>query len=340
MQETPETTATERLQAFLLSRGMPDSVEPLTPDASARKYFRVRWEGRPAVACVYPEAFGKNLPYLDTTALFNAAGVPVAEVYVSEPGSGIVIQQDLGDRLLSGVLESASVAACETLVDDAVRLIAKIQAATDLARERRSIAYRLRFDREKLEWELGFFLDHHFGSLLKMPLARGLEDSVRAEFATLAEELEEYSRYLAHRDFHASNLMLADEGRLYLIDHQDARLGSAAYDLVSLLLDRIKEPPAPDRLESKRNLLLNERQKLGLEKIDPAAFAFEFDLVAIQRCLKAIGTFSNQAGNFGRSNYMPYIAPMFGIVEGICRRIGSYPAIVEMIGVSQGRVGK
>lgn len=316
-----------------MSRG----VEPLTPDASARMYFRIEWGGRKAVACVYPEAFGKDLPYLDTTALFTAAGVPVADIYTAEPELGIVIQKDLGDRLLLNALETEDPAYGDRLVNEAVRLIAMIQAATELARERRSIAFRLRFDREKLEWELGFFLDHHFGSLLRKPLARGLESAVRAEFASLAEELEEYSKYLTHRDFHPSNLMLSDEGRLFLIDHQDARLGSAAYDLVSLLLDRITQPPAADRLRSKRDLLLAEREKLGLEKIDPEDFAFEFDLVAVQRCLKAIGTFSNQAGNFGRSHYLPYIAPMFGVVEETCRRIGRYPAIVETIGVAQGR---
>ncbi|QQS42054.1 MAG: phosphotransferase [Acidobacteriota bacterium] len=336
MHQTPEDSAPQRLQAFLSSRGQPDWIEPLTPDASARNYFRVSWEGRPAVACVYPEAFDKKLPWLDTTALFSAAGVPVAEVYAAEPGVGIIVQQDLGDRLLSAILETGSESNAE-LIDRAVRLIAKIQAATELARERRSIAYRLRFDREKLEWELGFFLDHHFGSLLKKPLSRGLETSVRQEFASLAEDLEEYSKYLTHRDFHASNLMVADDGRLFLIDHQDARLGSAAYDLVSLLLDRIKEPPSKPRLDEKRELLLRERSLLGLESIEPEAFEFEFDLVAIQRCLKAIGTFSNQAGNFGRSNYLPYISPMFGVVEETCKRIRRYPAVLEMIGVAQGR---
>ena len=41
---------------------------------------------------------------------------------------------------------------------------------------------------------------------------------------------------LCHRDYHSRNLML-HEGRLYMIDFQDARMGPDTYDLVSLLRD-------------------------------------------------------------------------------------------------------
>lgn len=337
MKKKPKGNASERLIAFLGSRGLPAAADPLTPDASTRTYFRIPWGEGSAVACVYPEPFDKRLPFLDTTALFQAGGVPVADVLHTEPEMGILVQEDLGDRTLAEVLRQSEDAPGDALIDQAIRLIARIQAATGAARDRNSIAYRLRFDREKLEWELDFFLEHHFGSLLKRPLMKGLENGVRGEFKALAEELEEYSRVLTHRDFHASNLMVKDDGGLALIDHQDARLGSAAYDLVSLLLDRVTEAPDKFRLERKRALLLGERERAGLESIDAEEFAFEFDIVAVQRCLKAIGTFSNQAGNFGRSNYIPFIAPMFGIVEETCKRIGRYPAIIEMITVARGR---
>ena len=67
--------------------------------------------------------------------------------------------------------------------------------------------------------------------------------ALTAEFAELCEELETKATVLCHRDFHAANLMLDPEGRLRIIDHQDARIGSVAYDLVSFLLDRVTEPP-------------------------------------------------------------------------------------------------
>ncbi|REJ78582.1 MAG: hypothetical protein DWQ47_03800 [Acidobacteria bacterium] len=328
---TEDRTAFERLSTFLIAEGLPQEIEPLTPDASTRSYFRIPWESGSAVACVYQGSFGDDLPFLDTTSLFLAAGIPVAKILRSDHGLGIVVQEDLGSRTLYSELEESGEAKRESYVDDAIRLIARIQAATELSFQRRSVASGLRFDREKLEWELNFFLEHHFASLRKVPLAGGLETDVRAEFAALSTRLESHSKFLVHRDFHASNLMVDGKGRLYIIDHQDARLGSAAYDLVSLLLDRVSSIPDENWLASKRWLLLREREIVGLEAIDEVNFSEEFDLVAIQRCLKAIGTFSNQAGNFGRDQYLRYIPPMFRIVKEACERQDRYPAIVEMI---------
>lgn len=331
-------SAADRVGALLAARGQTGAVEPLTPDASTREYFRITLDGVRRVACAYPEPINDDLPFLDTTKLFLSAGVPVAEIIEVDRASGIVIQEDLGHLQLSEALKTSSETTRERRINEAISIIARIQAATDMAFERNSVAARLRFDREKLEWELGFFLEHHFGSLLKRPLNKALETSVRTEFSELAGELESYSRVLTHRDFHASNLMVGDDGTLKVIDHQDARIGSAAYDLVSLLLDRITEPPDGSHLQEKRELFLSKRTELGLETIQPDRFAYEFDLVSVQRCLKAIGTFSNQAGNFGKAHYTVFIEPMFGVIAGVCRKLGRFPATGEMVLFARGEI--
>jgi hypothetical protein len=75
-------SALENLERFLSARGEAPKIEPLTPDASTREYFRVSWRNQTAIACVYPEPFApEEQTYLDVTKLFLAAGLPVAEVY-------------------------------------------------------------------------------------------------------------------------------------------------------------------------------------------------------------------------------------------------------------------
>lgn len=322
-----------RLDDFLAARNaVSPRVRQLTPDASTREYFRIDWNGATAIACVYSESFvEREQSYLDVTNLFRAADLPVADVLDFDEQLGVIIQEDLGDRILRDVIKSSSSENRERLVDDALALIPRIQAATPLAFERDSIASRLRFDSEKLFWELDFFKTHYFTTYRNQPLSSPDDKRLGAEFKELSAELESRARVLCHRDFHAANLMLDQNGKLRIIDHQDARIGSVAYDLVSLLLDRVTEPPTAEWLAAKRRLFLTERENLGLELIDEDEFADEFRLQTIQRCLKAIGTFSYQSVNRGKTYFVPFIKPMFEIVLRAVQNLSRYPVITRLV---------
>ena len=99
---TFELSASERLLQFLESQGIKGKlIVPLTPDASTRNYFRIPWKKGKAVAAVYPEPFDPEFhPYLDVTRLFLENGLPVPEIYAVDGQSGIIVQEDLGDRQL------------------------------------------------------------------------------------------------------------------------------------------------------------------------------------------------------------------------------------------------
>jgi len=230
------------------------------------------------------------------------------------------------------------------LILDAVSLIPRIQAATKTAFDTNSIASRLRFDTEKLTWELDFFKTHYFTTYKNEPLSADDDAKLTAEFFELSRELESKASVLCHRDFHAANMMLDAKDELRIIDHQDARIGSAAYDLVSLLLDRVTEPPTAEWLAHKRRFFLAEREKLGLAPIDERQFADEFRLQTIQRCLKAIGTFSFQSVNRGKTYFVPFIRPMFEIVLRALDNLDKLPVMrgvvsreIEAGGNSQNR---
>lgn len=315
-----------RLENFLKLHGERTVIDQLTPDASTREYFRIEWMSKTAIACVYPEGFSTpEQSYLDVSNLFSKASLPVADVYEFDEGLGVIVLEDLGDRILRDVLEASNETEREVLLHRAIKLIARIQAVTPLAYELNSVASRLKFDTEKLLWELDFFKTHYFGTLKQRPLPKLEDKAVCSEFLDLSSELERRASVLCHRDFHAANLMLDDAGNLRIIDHQDARIGSAAYDLVSLLLDRITVPPSAEWLADKRRFFLHERLNLGLEALDEADFAEEFRLQTVQRCLKAIGTFSFQSVNRGKTYFLSFIRPMFEIVLRAAENLGRYP---------------
>lgn len=337
-QEMTPTTFTEsasaRLETFLNKRFAPQraTIQPLTPDASTREYFRVNWNEQTAIACVYQEPFEPHKQtYLDATNLLIAADLPVARVFDFDGESGVIVHEDFGDQVLRQVLETASDEQRENLICTAIQLIARIQAATPRAFELNSIAATLAFDFEKLGWELDFFTKHYFTSLRGETLSEIDSANLKTELDAVAHELHARPRVLTHRDFHAANLMLDKMGDLRIIDHQDARLGAASYDLVSLLLDRIDKPPDDDWIAEKQRFFLSERQKLDLPEIDFAEFAEEFRLQTIQRCLKAIGTFSFQTAVRGKTGYAQFIKPMFAVVLEAAGKLQRFPVLQSII---------
>ncbi len=335
---TFELSPTGRLLNFIKAHGIAaeiddTEIEPLTPDASTRSYFRIPWKKDKAVAAVYPEAFDPDFhPYLDVTNLFLQCDIPVPEIYSVDGSSGIIVQEDLGDQQLCRVYEVASPDECEDYKEQAINIIARIQRATDKASELKSIASRLAFDEAKLSWELDFFVEHYFQSLRGETLRHSEAAKLKAELNDISAELSAAPRVLCHRDFHTANLMLDRDKRLRVVDHQDARMGPASYDLVSLLLDRQPAPPSLAELRAYRLLLLEERRQQGLEPLDPDEFAREFRLMTIQRGLKAVGTFSYQTAVAGRGPfYQRFIQPTFLSVLQAVDWLERFPALRAMI---------
>ena len=328
-------TARERLAAYVGRQESSRDAEivALTPDASAREYFRIPWKRGTAVAAVYPDAFDATVhPYLDITRLFLESGLPVPEVYDVDGANGIIVQEDLGDRQLFQVLDASSAEEREGLLEAAIEIIAQIQAATTRAIERDSIASRLAFDEAKLAWELNYFFEHYFVSLRGEKLTRGEAAELKVELNDIAAELSACQRVLCHRDFHSANLIVDSKDRIRVVDHQDARMGPASYDLVSLLMDRQPEPPSLAGVRAHRLYFLEARRRHGMPAIDPDDFCKEFRLMTIQRGLKATGTFSYQTAVCGRGAfYQRHIQPTLLIVLQAAEWLERFPVLQRMI---------
>jgi aminoglycoside/choline kinase family phosphotransferase len=245
---------------------------------------------------------------------------------------GVIVQEDLGDNQLCKVFQDVSEDEREALVEQAIEIIAQIQAATAKAFERHSIASRLAFDEAKLGWELNFFFEHYFGSYRKETLTHGQGAELKVELNDIAADLAARPRVLCHRDYHSFNLILDKRQKIRIIDHQDARMGPATYDLVSLLLDRVTCAPSPAAVRAHRLFLLHAREELQLPPIDPDEFSKEFRLMTVQRCLKAVGTFSYQTGVRGRKEpYEQFIDPLLLIVCHAAEWLDRFPVLQRMI---------
>lgn len=315
-----------RLQSAAEAIGRVESAVRMAGDASTRVYYRVSFtDHTTAVVMIQPEP-GKSLEesFLDVQRFLRDLALPVPEVYVHAPREGVVILQDLGDDLLETVVEQCDAVRLAGLYHDAVDVLVNMRRKTaGLASG--SVAFTLAFDEEKLMQELHFFTTHFVHGLCKIDPPRSAGASLDGFFLTISKLLANEPRVFTHRDYHARNLLL-HQGRLVMIDFQDARMGPAQYDLASLLRDSYVTLP--------QHLVWGLVRHYAAETGEPSEdrFRYVFDVMSLQRNIKALGTFGYQLSARGVNRYASSI-PRTGryIAETISRHpeFSRYRACVE-----------
>jgi aminoglycoside/choline kinase family phosphotransferase len=298
--------ARERIQVYLDRAGLSAKkprVVPLTGDASDRRYFRILLPDAPSiVVSLYSSPFDvRTLPFVNVATLMARMPVPIPEVLGHADDIGVLALQDLGDMTLQAHLGAATPGEHAALYREAVALIATLQRRGDQLASPEYLPYGISFDVEKLTWELDFFTKHFLEAYRGVTLADDQRAALRDEFGTVVRELAGEPAVLCHRDYHSRNLMLCDS-QLYIIDFQDARMGPDTYDLVSLLRDSYVDLPE----ETVDELIA---YFLALKGITGAQddFRRRFDIMALQRNLKALGTFGYQTTARRNPVYIQYI---------------------------------
>jgi aminoglycoside/choline kinase family phosphotransferase len=276
---------------------------PLTGDASDRKYFRLLSQDEPSrVLSLYPGAFEyATMPFVNVAALLSRMPVPIPEILDHADDLGIIVLEDLGDVTLQAHLGAATPEDHAALYRQAVSLIETMQRRGGELESDEYVPYRVAFDVEKLTWELDFFTKHFLEAYRGVVLDEATRRALRAECAVVVDQLANEPRVLCHRDYHSRNLMLHRE-QLYIIDFQDARMGPDTYDLVSLLRDSYVDltPQAIDELIA---YFLALKGHPGTER----EFRERFDVMALQRNLKALGTFGYMTIARRNPVYIQYI---------------------------------
>src|SRR5262245_1202050 len=278
-------------------------VVPLTGDASDRRYFRILpRDGETFVLAVHASPFDyASLPFVNAAELFAAMPVPVPRVLGHAADLGVLALSDLGDVTLQAHLGAGPPAAHSALYREAVAFIEIFQRRGQELASPKYIPYSIAFDVEKLTWEMDFFIKHVLEAYRGAVISAAVREALRAELGAVVGELAAEPRVLCHRDYHSRNLMVRND-TLHIIDFQDARMGPDTYDLVSLLRDSYVDLP-----ERTVDELIAYFLALGGRAGDQSAFRRRFDLMALQRNLKALGTFGYQTTARRNPVYIQYI---------------------------------
>ncbi len=318
-----------------------ERVVKLPGDASTRRYYRVfrSHPSSPSFILMSMEAFiekNTDLPFLTVQKHLSKAGVDVPLVLDVDPARGYILLEDLSDVTLLRKLQEVGDAELERhlyerVIDSLVQLQyqASPKRAGILETGQTLEAFSLRFDYEKLMWEMNFMIEHFYQGYLGRLISAEDEKLLRGSLGEICQTLADEPTVFTHRDFHSRNIMVTKKGqneRFVMIDFQDARMGPAQYDLASLLKDSYYQLDER-QIERLLDYYIARWEAVSSERLDRAHFVKIFDLMSVQRNLKAIGSFASFLVKRNNPGYLKYIGNTF---ENVRRALLKYPEYTRL----------
>jgi tRNA threonylcarbamoyl adenosine modification protein YjeE len=312
------------LRQFLDSAGFLDARRARMPgDASTRSYARlIRDDGsvilmnsprRPDGPAIYGgKSYSAAVHLAEDVSSFVAIANGLRKHGFSAPAIrhadlelGFLITEDFGE---AGVIEG----------DPPAPIVERYEAATDMlaALHREKLPETLPltphashaipvFDVDAWLVEIGLMLEWYLPDRGAAP-SQEQHDEFIAMWRELLEKPAAAVRTWVMRDFHSPNLIwLADRAgilRVGVIDFQDAMLGPAAYDLVSLLQDARID--VPEQIELTLLTRYIKARRAADETFDPAEFAEAYAIMSAQRNTRLLGTFARLNRRDGKPQYL------------------------------------
>jgi hypothetical protein len=270
---------------------------PASGDASFRRYFRLLVGAKSFIAMDAPPAQEDCVPFVRVSGFLEAMHMNAVRIIEASPDHGFLLLTDLGttqyyDRLISSP-ESA-----EVLYRDALAALTQLQS--------RGTAFQGAlppYDNDLLHFELSLFHDW----LCEKHLNIEFSDDDEAQWAGLCDLLVDSAldqpQVFVHRDYHSRNLMVTKDDNPGILDFQDAVEGPLTYDLVSLLKDCYVRWP-PDQVEGWALAFFALLDEAVRAQLNQDQFLRYFDLMGVQRHLKAAGIFARLNNRDGKPGYM------------------------------------
>jgi tRNA threonylcarbamoyl adenosine modification protein YjeE len=270
---------------------------PLSPDGPAL------YDGKSYSAAVHLAEDVK--PFVAIDSGLRARGFSAPSIHHADLDAGFLITEDFGS---AGFIQGDPPRPIAERYEAAVDMLAALhrEALPEILPVAPQITYAIpAFDTDALLVEVGLMLEWY------MP-DRGAEltDNMRNEFVMMWRDLlskpASAATTWALRDFHSPNLIWLDErpgtARVGVIDFQDAVLGPAAYDLVSLLQDARVD--VPEQLELALLTRYIKARRASDDSFDPAGFAELYAIMSAQRNTRLLGTFARLNRRDGKPQYL------------------------------------
>jgi N-acetylmuramate 1-kinase len=282
---------------------LPFVLERLAGDGSTRTFYRLHLTDEQYILLDDPQwILSRDYPAHQDFLI--KAQIPVPHFFEVDQKNGFLIMEDLGDELLQKHLLKDPTKKQEWLEVSAI-LLADLHGKTYPVPKELPASSR-HFDDQKYFEEFQFTWEHLHQKFLGLPTPPA---ETQNRLRTFCGWLASFSpTVFCHRDYHTRNILFHDQS-LFLIDFQDARLGSPHYDLSSLLFDAYLPISNSDR----QKLIACYRKQVETyplgKKINWKTFEDELAHVAYQRTIKAAGSFASFFTRYGKDTHLPYLIP-------------------------------
>ncbi len=284
----------QQMKLWLDGLGYKDySLEVASEDASFRRYFRLQQGDSSWIVMDAPPEKESCDAFVAVAKKLTAIRLSAPEIIHQNHADGFLVLTDFGDESYLQALKPEN---ANSLYGDAKSAILQMQTrinADDLPV----------FDEALLRQEMDLFKEWFLEKLLDIELSPNQMSLWQMTVDTLVQSALEQPQAFVHRDFHSRNLMKMDARNPGILDFQDAVKGPVTYDLVSLLRDCYVEWPEPQVdqwvLDYHDFAVLNH-----LKGISASKFLHWFNLMGVQRHLKAIGIFSRLKLRDGKDQFV------------------------------------
>ncbi|MBS7543391.1 tRNA (adenosine(37)-N6)-threonylcarbamoyltransferase complex ATPase subunit type 1 TsaE [Ancylobacter oerskovii] len=255
-------------------------------------------------------------PFVAMARGLAARGFSAPTIYAADLAGGLLVIEDLGDEgVVAGVPPAPVAERYEAAADvlaalHGMELPATLTVSPDC--DHTLPAYDLAALLIEVELLLDWYIPHRGGG--------PVSDAMRAEFrglwtAALAGSLALKPTWVL-RDYHSPNLIWMPDrqglARVGLIDFQDAVMGPAAYDLVSLAQDARVDVPEELELHLLGRYIRDRRVEADF---DIRAFAASYAVMGAQRATKILGIFARLDKRDGKPQYLRHIPRIWNYLQ-------------------------
>lgn len=315
------------LESWLKTKLSPQNAQdieltPVAGDASFRRYFRASHaaEQRSYIVMDAPPEKEDCTAFIQITQQWRAQGIRVPELCAQDLENGFLLLEDFGDVQFYGCVAQQDKTTQHRIYSLALDELQRIQT---LPNNKTLPSY----DEALLQRELDLFSDWFIDSALSIALTPEQLTTLKNAQALLIKSALEQTQCVVHRDYHSRNIMMQGD-QVGIIDFQDAVFGPATYDLVSLLKDCYIKLDQ-DLVEQLMTEFAGTYSTLT--NIAPELFKKQFDLMGIQRHMKAAGIFARLALRDGKYGYLRDIPRTFSYIVEACNSYEDLHAFGELL---------